>query len=262
MNPKVATIVPANHLDLIKEDDYFMALAHVAKARSDYIDFFKSRSEEGKYVILDNSAVEQGDPGSFEDYIQVAEAMKASAIMLPDYFMDAEKTIEAARTSLALLDNWNDFATPEAEVIVIPQGKSLGEWLECALALQNAVTDYGFIPFIGISCRYTGMFGVGRLAIAITVHSAISRFSGKVHLLGCYADPRKDVRPGIGYPWLSGVDSSYAAVYAQHGYEMTENSFDWPRPPRNIDFINDTYNSELLASNIDVWRKACQKVVQ
>ncbi len=91
MYDKIATIVPLAHLDELRYDDYLMALAHAAQTR-DYMDFYKARAGEGRYVILDNSAVELGKPMDFATYLGLAMEMGASEIVLPDHFQDAKRT--------------------------------------------------------------------------------------------------------------------------------------------------------------------------
>src|SRR3989337_2874228 len=97
-NPKIATIVPLAHLNEIKDDDYFMALSY-AISNSEYAGFFNERAGEGKHVILDNSAVELGEPEDFKGYLEKAMAIHASEIMLPDVFRDPEATLRRAKAS-------------------------------------------------------------------------------------------------------------------------------------------------------------------
>lgn len=249
---KLATLVPLKHLDLIKDDDYFMALSHVA-SNSDYVDFFKARSKEGKHVILDNSCIEIGEPEKFEDYFEKALAMRASEIMFPDIFEDPLVTLMKAWS--CAIDFAGEIRSRGLRVMVIPQGKSRSIWLKNTTDLRMLMKNYEIEPTIGITYRYTKMFGGSRY-FAVTL---LSTYPGiKVHLLGAYADPRKEAQPLLMSPIVRGLDSSYPSVYAKHGIELTPKMFGEPRPERNIDFLEDEYDANLLKRNIEVWRDVCE----
>lgn len=257
MNPKVATIVPLNHLDEIKEDEYFMALSHAADNHQ-YLNWFAERSGEGKYVILDDSAVELGRPEPFEAYFSKAAYIGVSEIMLPDVFQNSEETLSLSANALKQIEHFG----LDIDVMAVPHGRNMVEWVSCAIKLAKMVKSYGVDPTIGISCRYTYMWGGSRLPAVILLLGAWKsrlKTKPKIHLLGCYSDPRLEVYPLIACDMLVGVDSSYPSVYAQNGYELLPENLSMPRPARNIDFIKDTYDPVLLRKNMEVWRNACRK---
>jgi hypothetical protein len=262
-NPKVATIVPIAHLDEIKNDDYFMALSY-AVDNAEYAKFFRDRSEEGKYVILDNSAVELGEPEPFETYLDKAMEIKASEIMLPDIFQDGPSTLVEACRCAKLLKPCHKF-----DLMVIPQvhdhdewvdhSKSITSWLDNAKSLTRSI-----LPFtrwlksnltIGISARYTDMFGNNRSKALLMMPV----FDLNVHFLGCYADPTYEIRPNINYSFIRGVDSSYPSVYAKNSMALTPEVMSMPRPMTKIDLINDRYEPTLIHDNVRAWRDACLK---
>mgnify|MGYP006921348569 CR=1 FL=1 len=266
-NPKIATLVPMSHLDLLEDDDYYLALSHVA-AMEPFSQFYQQRAKQGSQIILDNAAIEMEEPESFETYLTKAIYLNVTTIMLPDYFQDVKRTMWSALQGMKMLnDNLLAF-----NVMAIPQGSTFSEWRECAIGMMVMLST-GLIRYrdrkiiIGISCRYTDMFG-GSRGPAV---KAIERFLNglhlgsspiRIHLLGCYADPRVEVAPLLNSPYVMGVDSSYPSVYAQHGLELTEKALGEPRPGRYINFETDRYDPALLARNIDVWRKACQSTEQ
>jgi hypothetical protein len=252
MRSKVATIVPVAHLELTKDDEYFMALSHVASASKVYVEFFKAMSDQGKYVILDNSAVEMGNPEPFIDYFAKAREMHASAIMLPDIFRDARATYMEAVSALAKIE---DKELGDMHIIIIPQGKDTKEWMDNARGLYNLVNKKGIMPIVGISARYTGFFG-GNRATGILLTTGVCP-GARIHLLGCYADPRVEAWPLLGLQIVQSMDSSYPSVYAKHSLELDANNM-VSRPSRDIDFIHDIYDSALLARNIKVWKAACE----
>lgn len=256
-NPKVATIVPLNHLDEIQGDDYFMALSHAASNRA-YLDWFAQRSAEGKYVILDDSAVELGKPEPFEAYFSKAAYIGVSEIMLPDVFQNSEETLTLSLNAMKQIEHFD----LDVDIMAVPHGRDTVEWLSCAVKLAKMVKSYGVEPTIGISCRYTSMWGGSRLpAVLLLLRAWRARLKTKpkIHLLGCYSDPRLEVYPIVECDMFIGVDSSYPSVYAQNGYELLPESLSLPRPVRNIDFIKDSYDPALLRKNMEVWQNACRK---
>lgn len=267
MNPqsKIATIVPLKHLDLIQDDDYFMALSYAA-SKPEYVEFFRRRVAEGKFVMMDNSAVELTEPESFETYLDKALAVQANQIMLPDWFQDAARTVQAAKSGLIDLETMFDKQGWQPGVMVVPQGHGIDEWRDCLLRLLGVLflhlPNASYRPLaVGISCRYTDLFGGTRApAFRIAKQILTEEYEGapiKIHFLGCWANPEDDVAPFIEDPIFQGVDSSYPSVYAWHGYKLNKSRFAMPRPPREIDFIYDHYDSRLLKDNISTWRTAC-----
>ena len=252
---KVATIVPLNHLDLIKDDDYFMALSYVA-SNQDYVDFFRARSDEGKYVILDNSAIEMGEPEEFDSYFHKARSMSVSGIMLPDFFEDPEATLEKAR--LILEDYHRGITTEVMDVMVRPQGETPSIWLENAQDLYRLCIQVGLLPVIGITYRIAPIFDGFREPAVSMLALSESLYSVDIHLLGAAVDPRVEVKPLLKHPRVRGVDSSYPTIYAQHGIELTSGMLGDDRPDRNIDFVNDLYDERLLRGNIEVWKRAVE----
>lgn len=255
---KVATIVPIKHLHVTEKDDYFMALSYLID-HQEYKEFFKARSAEGKYVILDNSAIETGEPEPFETYFEKAKSIRASCIMLPDVFQEAQTTLEKAEEALEhITENFTPSYNPET--MIIPQGINQLEWTFNLVQLRRRVLYHlNTNPIVGISARYTSMFEGSRRTAVQRVNYVLNDSPRiKIHLLGCYANPLEEIRTISNLsPEVQGVDSSYPSVYAQHGLRMNMKSFENPRPSRDIDFVEDMYDESMLKDNIEVWRQAC-----
>jgi len=258
MHPKVATLMPLNHLERIRDDDYLMALSFLADHPA-YLKFFADRVKEGKYVALDNSVVELGEPEPFGSYVRKACAMRASLIMLPDYFQDPELTLRTMNRILAfrskqdgpLVEALSLLADYHPDIMAIPQGKTIGHWEDCALAMISAPA----VNVLGISTRYNGMFGGSRQA---AVGKIIGLLKGrgrlkevKIHLLGCYDDPKEEIALLKRIKIIQGMDSSYPCVLTAHGLSMRKGD---PRPlTRGMDFLCDLYDVGLLEDNLRCW---------
>lgn len=244
---KIATIVPKAHLDLVRNDDYFMALTHAADDPM-YLEFFAERVLDGKYVILDNSAVELGEPEEMETYVSKAVLMGASEIVLPDWFQDADRTLSCVQPGLTVARHLGY----KGRYMVVPQGLTHSEWIHNT----NEMLTYP-IDTIGISCRYTGMFQ-GSRSIAVGFVEHLIQNSGRsnvnVHLLGCWANPMVDVATILPSRIIAGVDSSYPSVFAKYNLPLAPNT---DRPSGGIDVVNDVYDQSLLEANIAIWQQMC-----
>lgn len=259
MYNKIATILPLKHLGMIAGEKYFMALSHACDD-PEYAEFYRTRVIAGAHVILDNSAVELGQPEGFDSYLAKATAMQATEIILPDYFGDAHLTLNATGACLRQLKYRKENADYLPRIMAIPQGKDIPEWVWCA----EQMLEHREITTLGVSCRYTDMFKGNRMqAVLILIHGVFQRLGldhpaskrqVRIHLLGAYADPRMEVAPVLHHRLVQGVDSSYPAVFASHNLTIVPGR---ARPPRNIDFIKDHYNEVLLRKNIEIWRQMC-----
>lgn len=249
MTDKVATIVPWHHLNLIKNDVYFMALSYACDAPG-YMQFFREMTRQRKYVILDNSAVEMGNPESFESYITKAIYMKATEILMPDYFREKQKTLDAMKPALETMRQM-EFT---GRVMAVPQGETPSDFLNCVAQMIQYP-----IHTLGISRRYINMFGGTRTGICEMVHDRLlveGTSSIKVHLLGCWSHPVQDIGTLLREQYIQGIDGSLPSVFALHSQLLEEAA---ERPGPGIDIINDVYDRELLSRNIGAWQHLCWK---
>ena len=242
---KIATIVPIAHLELIAEDTRFMALVHLLH-HDTYRHFYEARVDEGKYVILDNSTVELGEPWAMEDYLMEAMSIGAHEILLPDYLHDTSRTLDAAESGLRRIEN----SGYSGNVMGVPQGKTQEEWIECL----EEMLGMG-ISSIGISRRYLDKFGPSRLfACYVTKHMASAmNVDVRIHLLGAGLPPEIEVAPCLRLPYVVGVDSAMPSYFAKAGLKLQFNAQEVVRG--NIE--NDVYLDDLLAVNIGWWRQLC-----
>jgi hypothetical protein len=239
---KVASIVPVPHLSQIDGDRYMLVLSHVL-ADHDVLDWYSEQATLGAYIIVDSPVVEFGEPRPFEETVELAMAIHASEVLTPDWFQDADKTIQEAEKAVKTAKSMGY----TGKLMVSPQGTSLEEWMACAqVALLLPIHT------IGISYRYTSMFGNRLYAI-----SRLSKYltGRKVHLLGCLLDPKLETAKALVMPQVQGVDSAIAALFTKYHQRWVP----WmERPPkRDIDFISDKYNDDLLAYNLEQWRLSC-----
>ena len=240
---KIATIVPIAHLDSIKSHYRFMALSHLMSDET-YASFYKERIAEGKWVTLDNSAVELGHPEDNTTYLEKALELGASEIMLPDYFQDNEKTLSEAQR---LIDR-AIAASYMGRVMGIPQGKNVVEWTYSVARFVHLG-----VHTIGISYRYLSMFGGSRLFPCYIVENICEKEGAEtnIHLLGAALPINEDATPCLGLSYVRGVDSSIAAKFTKVGKLVPYGYQNLPGP---VDLQNDKLNAELLYKNVTRWR--------
>lgn len=242
------SIVPIGHLDLTKDDTHFMALLHLVQTSLEYQDFFRARVEEGKFVLLDDSAVERPGIDPLE-IIEGAKAIGASEVMLADSLYDEKATLSKARTTLdAIIFEFGDDLP--FTVMAVPQGRTPAEWLRCA----KAMASWSDVDTIGISYTTTTYFKSGCRAEAIQALLSNGVVSKAIHLLGCFdiEEARATVRQ---YPGIRSIDSAIATVFTQKGafigdgYQRSQDL-----RARTIDFKKCLLPPRSLARNLQLWR--------
>jgi hypothetical protein len=221
------------------------------KRDSEYKEFYKRMSKEGKYVILDNGAAEQEEPDIIE-ILRMQEEINASEIVLPDKFFDSTGTYKSTKDAIAYMQGKN----VHTNTMAVAQGKDLDEWSMCALRL--AVLS---VSCIGVPKNLVYTSGPDARMKAIDTLMRISYLTQerfKIHLLGCWTDPREI---GVIYAHygevVRGVDSGIAAMYTQAGLLLDPD--DAPKPGDNkpyLDFQGEL-NEELLKENIKRWEQYC-----
>jgi len=115
---------------MIKDNDYIndydFILYHLCLKYSSYKEFFKRKSE--RLSILDNSAYEffiKKEKFDEKAFISTIEELKPSYYIVPDVLMDKTSTIENYQRwkTLSIFAN--------SKPMLIPQGRTLREWLDC-----------------------------------------------------------------------------------------------------------------------------------
>ncbi len=249
---KAATILPTNYLNLIADKPFHMALAHLVGKDKKYTDFYRAEADKGAFVVMDNGVIE-GDQQNIKTILDKANLIHASEIILPDVYMDCEKTLANSYEALNYIKD-NSLAAG-IRLMVVPQGKSLVEWLQCAELLLDGPFDT-----IGIPKVLTKIGGRdARLNVLMELKNRDNEKlkNREIHLLGCWENPiectmiAKAEEAGA-IPPVRGVDSAIAYVYARENMLIC----DGPRPTGAIDFNAKDADILKLISNIHIWEQA------
>lgn len=198
---KIAIIAPLHHLEEIRTQDFHLLVAPWFRYK-EYKDFYlELRKQKPKdYIIMDNGAWEKGAAVSDERIIKLAKEVKANMIVCPDVFMDGAKTVERTTTFLS------SYREKGFSYMVVPQGKSLVEFIDCYKQLLKTDPD-----MIGLGARVVDTSGQLRRFVA----KYLSPEGPPLHLLGlldltelqAVYDCKRVLSVDTSYPFKAAVDN-------------------------------------------------------
>ena len=146
---KIGLITPIPHLndDVLKRSSFHMVLGHLLE-NNKYYDFYQHLKERdpNAYILCDNSANE-GYMLKGNELLTLADNIDANEIIAPDKYHDYNVTIH--ETFSFLDDFYEKDIKDRFKVMAVPQGKTLGEYLEC----YDEFTKDPRIDVIGIGYR-------------------------------------------------------------------------------------------------------------
>jgi hypothetical protein len=249
---RIAIIPPVSLLETYGPagDAYHLCLSNEVLKYPDYVNFYRSRSEQGDYVILDNSAHEQLQGQSVTQLLLAARGINPSEIVLPDRLFFGDDTLERSAEAYGILRS----EIPTANLMGVPQGRTVDEWTSCLYGLK-----FLGVNTIGISKDYEVWDG-GLLGLVHTVLRC--GFNPEsIHLLGWGRDLWKLTELAH---LVRGVDSAKPIVYAMGGIQLPEvitskNAPTYPKRRSNYFEDGGPYTEEfhkLVRDNIWSFRRA------
>ena len=137
---RTAYIPPIPHLKDFGEGDFHLVLSHLLDDPV-YHDHYKEQRRRGAWILLDNSAHEDGVGADSEKLIYQALDIGAQEVVVPDVLDDADATLE---TSIAALESWNKMTRLKEEIsnfqlMYVPQGENYERLVYC---LDNLVKSH------------------------------------------------------------------------------------------------------------------------
>lgn len=261
------TLVPQKYLHMIKDFDMHLALACFINKEGyeKYTEFYMGGKEGRKkdsFLILDNGVIE-GDPIAFPNCLEIAKQINANEIVLPDVYKDSKATEAAIEEAVAFIENLSVFEKNRFQFMMVPQGKSFGEWLDSAQFLMNKYKDHKYIKTLGVPRHLQQLMDVNIRLYAIEelynrMYTELLRYN--IHFLGAGITTEElfeyDLRQYHKYlPPVRSVDSALAYVFAKENIPYAPDVF---RPNFDpIDFKDGTCDDEeLLSINIFNWRNS------
>lgn len=209
-------------------NDYDFILYHLFVKEPSYRRFFLNNKKLQRMSILDNSAYEfykSGEKFNEAAFIKTIEELRPTYCIVPDVLMDSQKTIQ-------LFDTWSSIETGLTRKMVVPQGKSFREWLDCYTTMvQKGGFDYIGIPFhndffwdlgiskLSVNCDLAQnkdyFYAMGRICVLRFLEEHDFIVPGmKYHLLGSHWAPALQIinsyRKNTSlFKWITSIDTSY-----------------------------------------------------
>lgn len=216
---KLGIIAPVPELDKLPIGDCHLILTSLVLSNQAYADFYRSRSDAGDFIIMDNDAHENKEALPIKDLIKAAEIVKPSEIVLPDVIRDSVAT--AIRTLRAVHEFKAGF--PGTSLMAVIQGSTLYEWRKCLTELSKKAA---YIDTIGIPRVFADDFGTWCLAVQMVLdywpHTGTQTFP-VIHLLG--SPHNIDSASQVERMWpgkIRSTDTAKPVHYALAGIGMEE----------------------------------------
>lgn len=226
------TIPPRAHLDLMELADRYFCLAQQYKKDKHYRRFFKQKVAEGQWVTLDNG-VGDHDFISQDELFEIMKDLRPSEVIPLDVLFDGKQTfVNAVEFILRMKQEGLD----NIEVLAVPQGNTLDEWLDCYIQLSNLseVKTLGMsklaIPWvISQSTHDTNIARDRHKMFDILQEERL--FRKELHFLG--AETPLEFEYYKNNPFVRSTDSCFSIFSAINGFEWGKNEFDRIPTPKN-----------------------------
>lgn len=213
---KFAPIVPVEGLRVLERVGvgYHFVLGQELLRNKQYFNYYRALGRLGHFIIVDNGAAERDTP-PFEAIVKAAQQIKASEIIMPDVLEDSQATQDA------LLNLANPGPYPGLRRMIVPQGRTVAEWLTCLdrqlCCLENAVASIGVAKHLehniqGGRARILSLFQEEYPTLARKVH---------IHLLGVWLDPFQEISAAAATCEVRGIDSGMPIAWAQRLRPLT-----------------------------------------
>lgn len=292
MSIKICVISPVSHLvEFSHLGEMDMSLTHLILEDDKYAGYYKAQSDNGRYVLLDNSAFELEQQGKGLDpdpVLDAAERTQPSEVIATDVLFDGRQTVESTKNFIRTMRARDLLG--KYKVMAVAQGSSREEWFECLdqlLKIQE-VDVIGLsklsvpISFLGEK-ESNGNVAVSRTQCTQEIETRIlaSAFDEsrnqyrrlatgevQVHLLGadnwCCWEMEQQAR----YPWIRSNDSSCAVWYGAHQKQFDSEGKIEQIILQKPDLENHKeetaqildQNSDTIRNNIARWHASCKEM--
>jgi hypothetical protein len=225
---KVSHEAPIPYMRQVRElIDYDYCLPHLLDESEEYKKYFEESKEMGRYIIMDNSLHELGEPYKVERLWYWLNYFKPNEFIVPDYWQDQIATLVSAKSWLKR--NYPEETTPVAVV----QAKNKSEAHSCYNILKTQgyekiafsygadwYYDEGLISTPDKSNKFLtkahGRYNVIRWFKEINTINKTDR----IHLLGCNVPQEfswyKDM------PFIKSIDTSNPVIHGLSGIQYED----------------------------------------
>jgi hypothetical protein len=262
--PKVSHEVPLCLLSQSKTfNDYDYCLPHLLDQNEEYKNYFIQSSNEGRYIIMDNSLHELGTPYASERLLYWIQTLHPDEFIVPDHWQDKSKTLASAEEWM-----FHQLDFPRTKFVAVVQANNLEEGIECfeslcSMGYTKIAISYGASWYNDLSTHPDPNFAkmLGRVQFVSHLIKSnpylTSEYSHlELHLLGCqlpqefsyYTNVNSIKTIDTSNPILAAIDNM---KYEFYGLES--------KPKTRIDDVISIPSSQLdldlIYNNITLFRK-------
>lgn len=182
-------------------EDHLLLAHDVVKEenRDTYMNLFRNRLDLG-LVILDNSVVELGHAVDPEMILLAAKITRPSHIVIPDAYLDADKTMALLNQHLSAMYKQCQKLPNKPQLMYLPQGKTVGDFAACAAYYAHDEQ----IGSWGIPRNIVEYHGSRKTAIMLCKDLNPSRM---IHMFG-FSDDLVDDLICSQFPEVNSIDSA------------------------------------------------------
>lgn len=225
--PEFCFITPIDYLQYALGSNTHLVLAHLVAESDRYANFYKTCSDNGDYVIMDNSAYELKEPYTPGQLISLGHRCGANAVVLPDYpFQEGVVTVRAAEEYI------DDFKAEGFDTFFVPQSKTgdIDDWLATyRWAAENPKIDIIGMSILGVPNALPHIHpAYARVVMAQKLlDSGTFNHDKHHHYLGLNTGPALEIPSLLDMGVLDSIDSSgpvWAGILG-HKYTSDADSF-------------------------------------
>lgn len=251
--PSFCFITPIEYLQYTQCSNTHLVLAHMVHEDPDYTEFYRQRSIQGDFIIMDNSAFELGESFTPEMLLELAGQCGAHAIVLPDYpGKPSSMTIEAAEKYIPL------FKQHGYACMFVPQSETgdIDDWISCyQYAANNPNIDIIGMSILGIPNAFKHIHvGYARVvATQVLMEHNIFNSEKHHHYLGLNSGPGLEIPSLLQMGALDTIDSSgpvWAGITGHRYCPNTDSLMTTSKVHMAVNFFQEWTNKDSVHSNI------------
>lgn len=127
---KVFITPPINHLELSElGDNNFYILGQLFKKSEKYREYVWRAKKAGRFLTLDSGVGDEGEVLTNEELFEMTRQILPNEVIPLDVLYNKEETIKNALWFIEKMSQVEEMK--EVQIMAVPQGKDLFEWLEC-----------------------------------------------------------------------------------------------------------------------------------
>ena len=206
--------------------DYDYCLPHLLDESEEYKQYFQESKEMQRYIIMDNSLHELGEPYDKERLAHWLYYFEPDEFIVPDYWQDKTATLVSAKEWIN--KTYPDNTTPVAVV----QGNNASEARECYRILKyqgyekiafsygaDWYENYGELYIVGVNKIITKAYGRYFFIKELYDDDTIKK-SDRIHLLGCNIPQEFSWYKNM--PFIKTIDTSNPVIHGLAGIKYND----------------------------------------